>query len=173
MLKTSTKEVSTASMSMYRGLENSKRSLLYGTDVFKPSSYPRVLVVDDDPIFGKIIHRSASQLGVNLTYCETVTDFGVLGDTWDDYDVAIIDCDLGSLNGYQLVDFMELHTKKEIPVVLVSQTKPNKNQKWPVSVREFIHKKLGPFAILDAAFEAHEISKIYSEIDFSKKKTNH
>ncbi len=158
-------------MSMYRGLENSKRSMLYGGgDVFKPSSYPRILLVDDDPIFGKIVSRSAHQLGASVTYCENITDFGKLSDSWNDFDVAVIDCNLGFTNGYELVDYMEHYTKKSIPVVLVSQTKQDKKKRWPTTIREFIHKKLGPFAVLNAAFEAYEISKIYEDMELTNKK---
>lgn len=115
MLSQPNTQTSEPSLSMYRGFENSKRSFLYGGDVLKPTSYPRILVVDDDPIFGKIINRSANELGANVTFCQSIREFGVLGQNWEEYDVAIIDCDLGAINGCELVEYMEASNCQKYP----------------------------------------------------------
>jgi hypothetical protein len=56
----------------------------------------------------------------------------------------------------ELTNYLESLSREEIPVVLVSQTQRRSVNNWPESIREFVSKSLGPFAILEALFEAHE-----------------
>lgn len=118
---------------------------------------PRVLLVDDDPTFGKIMDRTAMHENIKLDYCKSLADFSSLR-SWD-YDVIIMDHDMGAVTGEELASYVEESTAREIPVILVSQTQRNDSKKWPGSIRKFMHKSLGPKAIFDSVVEAHEVWK--------------
>ncbi len=54
---------------------------------------PRILVVDDEPVFGKIIAEAARRSGMEVTVCKSVEELAKCKD-WR-FDVAILDYDLG------------------------------------------------------------------------------
>jgi CheY-like chemotaxis protein len=134
--------------------------------ILKPKEIPNILLIDDDPTFGKIMERIASKLDVPFTYYKSINELTDVS-SWN-FDVAIVDYDLGAVNGFELTAYMEDFTS-DLPVVLVSQNKNLTSRKWPVSVRDFVHKGLGPYAIFDAVFEAHQIGKLYEQIKRKKK----
>jgi len=142
--------------SIYRDSSESFRELISPDEVVVPKSLPRILLVDDDPTFGKIMKRSSQAKGIDIVTCSSVEEFSQLKN-WD-FDVIIMDYDLGAVTGFELTSYMEQYTEDDLPVILVSQTKQNDPKTWPTTIREFVHKSLGPFAILDAAFEAHEVN---------------
>ena len=131
---------------------NRKIQINYETD-----TPPQVLVVDDDPIFGKIIKKIAQDVDVDLVVCETINDFARLKSY--DFDVVIMDYDLGAVTGFELTSYLEKFTKEVIPVILVSQTDQNNSHEWPITITKFVHKRQGPFAVFSAALEVHKDSK--------------
>jgi len=149
--------------STYRDSTESLRELISSDKVMHPRTLPRILVVDDDPTFGRIMQQAASKKGSALSYCKSIDELSKL-QSWD-YDVIVMDYDLGSITGFELTTYLEKFTSVEAPVILVSQAKLRGSQKWPQTIREFVHKGLGPFAILDAAFEAHEVNTIHHSMD--------
>lgn len=152
--------------STYCDASDSGRKLLLPEDVRMPAVPPRVLLVDDNEAFGKIMLRAAEKLGVTLIYCKGLADLDQL-QQWS-FDVALVDYDLGELTGFELTQHLEKCSEGDIPVILVSQTKRPVNKNWPVTMREFVHKTLGPFAILEAAFEAFEIHRILEHMRTGK-----
>ena len=156
-------EITSASESLpdstYRDSTKSLRELISPDKVMHPKVLPRILVLDDDPIFGRIMRQAATKKGSAVSYCKSVDELSKLP-SWD-YDVIVMDYDLGPVTGFELTDYLEKFTSVEVPVILVSQTKLRGSQKWPETIREFVHKGLGPFAILDAVFEAHEVNTIH------------
>jgi len=156
--KVQTTEEGDQEHSFYRDQSQSARNSIEGAEVLKPETIPRILVVDDDPSFGKIMRRAAAYKGADVVVCKSLEDFGSLSNF--DFDVVLMDYDLGAVTGVELTKYLERLTKDEIPVVLVSQSNQKNAHQWPDSIREFVHKGLGPFAILDALFEAHEVSRI-------------
>lgn len=116
---------------------------------------PRVLLVDDDETFGKIMARIAQREGIPLTYFSSVKEFNRLSKL--NFDVAIIDYDLGTITGLQLSEIIERYLQK-IPVVLVSQYRHIDPKYWPRCVRNFVHKAVGPYQIFAALFDVHEQS---------------
>ena len=150
--------------SIYRDSTASLRNEVQFDLVMTPKNPPRILVVDDDPTFGKLMERAASVKGIDMTYCKSVDDFNTLQSL--NFDAVVMDYDMGeAMNGFDLTKQLEKKLTKEIPVILVSQTERQDAKKWPQAIREFVHKKLGPAAILDATFEAHEISCIHREME--------
>lgn len=128
--------------------------------VMKPAVMPRILLVDDDVLYGKIMSRVASCFKAELTFVRSVEE---LGDRdLSSFDVAIIDYDLGSVTGVELTAYLDHHAP--LPIVLVSATERRPDRRWSDSIHDFLLKDSGPFAALDAAFEAHEISRIHEQI---------
>ncbi len=123
---------------------------------------PRILLVDDDEMYGKILARAASQAGIDLVYCRSLEEFGKLKDF--DFDVALIDYDLGAVTGCELTVYLEHYTKSEVPVVLISQSELKRDRQWPSSIQEFILKDRGPHAALEAACGTYENHKRLSQI---------
>lgn len=153
--------------SLYRDASTSFRELLSPEDVMAPQNMPRILLVDDDPTFGLIMKQAAAKKSVEITFCKSLDEFSALK-SWD-FDVVIMDYDLGDVTGFELTSYMEQFTTEEVPVILVSQTKQRNSKHWPNAIREFVHKDLGAFAILDATFEAHEINRLHKEEKRSRK----
>lgn len=121
----------------------------------RPKFIPNLLVVDDDPVFGRVLSKIAEKRNVPLTFCSSVREVGKLPN-WG-FDVGIIDYDLGVVTGLQFIDYLERFINK-IPIILVSQYRQIKTQKWPGSVKNFLHKSVGPYEILSAAFHAHDLA---------------
>src|SRR5687768_5082220 len=76
---------------------------------------PRVLLVDDDPSFGKILAKIAQQSHVTVTVCHGLQEVGET--TWWDYDAAIVDYDLGTSTGLEIIRQLE-RVRPEMPVIL-------------------------------------------------------
>lgn len=114
---------------------------------------PRILLVDDDVTFGKIMKKMASKLDLPLHYVSSANELIHLPK--DNFDVGIFDYDLGTITGVQLSDIVEKYIGK-IPVLLVSSYGRIENRKWPGLVQGFIPKSQGFHAILAEACKMHE-----------------
>lgn len=130
--------------------------------LLQPRTTPKILLVDDDPMYGKILQRLAANHKVSITFCSSLEELGQL-DTLD-FDVGIIDYNLGAVTGVELTTYLEHTLPTDLPIILISQTRQLVSRRWPDSIRDFVHKAMGPYAVLDAAFEAHEIAQIQKEI---------
>ena len=117
-------------------------------DENKMSRQYKVLLVDDDIIFGKIIQVLAAEENISLTYVKNVRDAYQLSN-WS-FDMAIIDYDLGAVTGIQLSYFLE-HYLKPKAVLLVSAHPEVEKKTWPECVKDFVNKSDGPMPILRAA----------------------
>lgn len=120
----------------------------------KSLALPRILLVDDDPGFGKIMQRTAVARGTPLTFCESLDEMSKLTN-WN-FDIAIIDYDLGLLTGCELTSYLESFAAKELPVILVSQTERLSKDEWPPSIYSFVHKMKGANSIIDVAIDAND-----------------
>ena len=109
---------------------------------------PRILLVDDDVTFGKIMKKMAERLELPLQYCSSVNELAALSKP--NYDIGIFDYDLGTVTGLQLSDIVERYLGK-IPVLLVSSYARIEPKKWPDSVKGFVPKSKGFYAILSEA----------------------
>ena len=122
----------------------------------KHNRVPRVLLVDDDPIFGEIMQGVARTERVPLIYyqnaAEFYRDFKNL-----EFDVAIVDYDLGRVTGNQLSNFV-LKSGKNVPVVLVSSATLTKSRPWAENVLEVVNKKNGAYGIFFSALRAFDAS---------------
>ena len=130
--------------------------LLNSTNSFSPphpGDRKRILLVDDDPVFAKVLSRTARDRGIEVTVCLSIEDFMHQRDR--DFDCCVVDLNLGSqspVNGIELVEYLDSMVR-DLHVVMVSQydlamkrhAVPKKH-----SVR-FLSKKEGVNRIIDRA----------------------
>ena len=149
-------------MSYYRNFERSFRESMILLDIIPSRCLPKILLVDDDSIFCQIFKRCCDLFKVHVDTCPDPTSF--VRDEHFDYDVIVMDYNLGGSTGLDLIHKMESKLASQVPVILVSGSKQALKQDWPFSIREFVHKDLGPITILDAVFEAHELKDFYEDV---------
>jgi CheY-like chemotaxis protein len=116
--------------------------------------FPKILLIDDDVSFTKIISKAAGRKHLSVVECTSIRQVGKLP-FWN-FDIALIDYDLGDITGVQLTDIVS-HLR-EIPVLLLSQYRQITMRGWPDCIKGFLHKSAGPFAILQAAIDTHRTS---------------
>ena len=95
--------------------------------------------------------------------CEIEKAFELPTPGSQEFDVILIDYALGFCSGISVAEKIATQLP-HAPIILVSQTsRVPKPGRWPANIREFVHKKFGPYAILEAATEAFEIALLQSE----------
>ena len=111
----------------------------------------RIVLIDDDPAFGSIMSDFALSRGIQLDHYKTLEDMGSIG-RLSDYAVAVVDYDLGNFNGVEIAEYLPVFFCK-MPMILISgQNRESSDTKpWPDSIKEFVHKDIGPDRILDKA----------------------
>lgn len=124
-----------------------------GLPIALTAGRPRILLVDDDVTFGKIMKKMADRLDLPLLYCSSVNELTSLRKS--NYDIGIFDYDLGTVTGLQLSDIVERYLGR-IPVLLVSSYGRIEPKKWPESVRGFVPKSRGFYAILSEACRVYQ-----------------
>ena len=123
-----------------------------GLDYLTPAA-PKLLLVDDDPIFNMIMTQHAGKAGIPMDtteFCEpSVVKEGF------DYDVVLIDYGLGSVCGLDLA--AKLHRfVGDVPTIIISQSHRSIGRnELQGSIKCFCLKSLGPTAIIDRAIRAH------------------
>ncbi|WP_176736883.1 response regulator [Oligoflexus tunisiensis] len=118
---------------------------------------PRIVLFDDDPFFVRMMEQYARRNYLSLTGVWRMDDIPRIAR--QDFDLAIIDYDLGDLSGIEVAEFLE-EVFDTMPFIMISHSQrwPDKNQPWPRSVRNFVLKENGPAMILDTALEAYAFS---------------
>lgn len=119
---------------------------------------PKILVIDDDPIFSEVITRLAKESGSEVTICHSVADLAYLA-VEQAFDVAVIDYYLDGLKE-KLKGTDLLSSLKNIPVVLVSRAENIRSEEWPHLVRSFVNKNEGAKVVLDAALAEAETQRL-------------
>lgn len=112
---------------------------------------PRILLVDDDPIFGSVMTAVATALGFDVRYAAEAD--GVLrGHDALGCDVLIVDYDLGELSGVELAERL-CNDLDGAPIILVSSTarSPDRDGAWPPCIAGFALKSDGVARILAQA----------------------
>ena len=119
----------------------------------------RLILIDDDQTFGHIMLRCAEEMGLELDYFESLEDLGFVG-LMADYDVAILDYDLGKMTGLEIGEYLTAFFGK-MPMLLISGTmrdlgpaEGNRGIPGP-----FLHKASGPAQILSAAMQLKAAGK--------------
>jgi CheY-like chemotaxis protein len=110
----------------------------------------RFVLIDDDPTYRAVILRAAELEGLDLDVYESLMDLGSVG-MLGRYDAAIVDYDLGNLNGVEIAEYLSA-LFGDIPMVLVSEKTRSPGEKgWPASIKSFVNKSQGyAFALKQA-----------------------
>ena len=114
---------------------------------------PRVLFIDDDPVFGAILTRVAHAGKIALDHI-TSSRAVDLRNVRKSYDLIVTDYDLGNVTGIQLIRSLEAWDQA-LPTILVSSYGEIPSLHLPASVLLTLHKCEGPQKILYAALRAY------------------
>ncbi len=120
-------------------------------------------MIDDDPTFGKILHQIGVQSGVEVVVVNKVDAMNALPK--EHFDVAVLDFDLGPVTGVEVATQLEKSgTVKYSILVSQSQDVGTPIGDWPKSIKGFVQKSLGHFAIFEIALAAVEASAMESSV---------
>ena len=111
---------------------------------------PRLVLIDDDPTFLSIMKRSAEIEGISLDCYQSLEDLGFIG-LIKNYDAAILDYDLGSLNAIEIAHYIE-NFLQELPTIIISaKDRSEECQDLPDCVKSVLKKSVGYQHILQVA----------------------
>jgi len=112
---------------------------------------PRVLLVDDDPVFALLMENHARFRGAVMKACSDEEGMKQALSN-EPFDVVILDYYLGNRLGTELAAMAGPKT----PVVLVSHTGAwlRDCEEWPSNIAKFVHKNQGVDLIFETAVNA-------------------
>jgi DNA-binding NtrC family response regulator len=108
----------------------------------------RILLLDDDPLFGHTLAHLAGRRGIRLDVLESLLELESLDDI-QSYKAAIIDMNLGSISGEEIGRYLSAFFH-ETPFILISGDRLIPEDEWPDCARLFVSKGEGLSALLDA-----------------------
>lgn len=115
-----------------------------------PEKPRKIILIDDDSTFQKLLRQSALRMGIELATYPSLAELGSVG-RLTEYDVAIIDYDLGDMTGPEIAEYTQA-LLSHLPVVLISgQNRQPEQKPWPASIKDFVQKSLGHKMILKKA----------------------
>ena len=100
----------------------------------RPGNKVKILILDDDTTYCKVIAREATRQKVETIVCHNVSDF-LLAALDGEYDIAIIDYNLDTLQGDIVAKAIE-----DKPVLIMSHDDVGVRSHWPETVQGFIPK---------------------------------
>ena len=123
------------------------------TDAWSVKSPRGLVLIDDDSAFRTIMRAFAQSRGIQLDAFESLQSMGSIG-ALGKYSVAIVDYELGKMNGVEIAQYIP-SLFKELPMVLISGRSRSATQQdpWPRCIKKFVHKDCGPDAIIDEALQ--------------------
>jgi DNA-binding response OmpR family regulator len=128
------------------------------------AAVPRLLVFDDNPLFVKLVEKTAEKRGIPIITCTRMEEFA-LAALNEEFDIAIIDYNLDEFNGPTVAEVLEGQ-----PALMISETDRGLGLKWPECFRDFINKSHGIDYILNAALTiaARNSDPDSEAVDFQK-----
>lgn len=111
---------------------------------------PKILLIDDDPVFIAVMKRWALMEKVQLESYVSLDEMGFIG-LFSNYDVAILDYDLGYTTGIEIARCTDalLH---HMPIVIVSaKDRSQECADAPTCVKAVLQKSKGYSHILNVA----------------------
>lgn len=113
---------------------------------------PRIVLIDDDPVYGAVIGRWAQLEGVELDVFHSLDDLGFVG-LLSQYDVAIVDYDLGQINGKDVADYMTTLFGNKPMIMISGVDRSQELLNCPSCVKAFMKKSAGYEKILNTALD--------------------
>jgi len=119
---------------------------------------PRVVLIDDDPIFLNLMEFAAEKAGFTVESYTSLAELGHLG-TIKKFDLAIVDYQLEQMTGVEIAEYFSVFFSN-IPLILVSANKEEIFDKshWPKSITRFVSKQEGFLEVINAARTACNMS---------------
>jgi DNA-binding NtrC family response regulator len=110
-----------------------------------------IVLIDDDEHFCSLMHLVGQNAAIPIQCYESLYQLGSFA-CLREFDLAILDFHLDSINGIEIAEYVDTFFR-HLPVLLVSGDSTFRHQlnRWPTSIKHFITKAAGPFAILSTA----------------------
>lgn len=117
---------------------------------------PRLLLIDDDPVFGHILHQTADNLNLDLDVVQSVDQVGFIGGM-KEYDIIIVDQQMHFMSGMEVAAYISSFFDSKI-VVLISSSPVVKDGGLglPSFVSAFVHKDEGYYRVLKEALVTYQ-----------------
>ncbi len=123
-----------------------------------PITNPRVLLVEDDQMFGEILTKRFMSGGATIIHVSNGKDAIATLEREKTFDVILLDISLPDMDGFEVLSRIRtIDSFKNIPVVVVSNFVKEQDIDWGkrMGVAEFIQKSnVMPGDIVNAAFNA-------------------
>jgi CheY-like chemotaxis protein len=129
------------------------------TELYPGPMEPRIILIDDDPVYGAVISRWAAREGVALDVFHSLDDLGFVG-LLAQYDVAIVDYDLGAINGRDVADYMMTLFGNKPMIMISGMDRSTELANCPACVKAFMNKSVGYEKILETALKLRQHSEI-------------
>lgn len=119
-----------------------------------PKQQPRILLIDDDKSFGKIMQKEGERVGVKLDY---VPSLAKIHDpkTLRQFDAIFVDYDLEDGTGFEVAEVLA-SLAVNVPTIIVSSTdRPFQDEllKLP-NIVAFVSKWMRPDEVMASAMQA-------------------
>jgi len=111
----------------------------------------RLLIVDDDPMICRSLKAVAERCGF-VAKCFSNVRHAYREVPQDQFDLAVVDYDLGRVSGTQFSRYLEKYGKLT-PVLLISNSGPIDASKWTAQVVGSVGKLGGPTKIIGRAID--------------------
>ncbi len=119
-------------------------------------SLPRVLLIDEDIGYGRMLMTTASRERMPMSHMRSMHDSSFLME-WR-FDVAIVHAEMGLSGGLQLLRSLE-PLLDGIPVVLLTDYEVANESDWPDYVKRCVSKTSSYEEILAAAMDAYILAR--------------
>jgi DNA-binding response OmpR family regulator len=117
---------------------------------------PRLLLIDDDPLFGHILGRTADNLHIDLDVVESVEQIGFIAGMVD-YDIIIVDQYMHFMSGMEVAAYVSaFFVSKTVVLISSSSLIKDGGLGLPSFVDAFVHKDEGYYRVLKQAMATHE-----------------
>src|SRR4051812_2733630 len=113
----------------------------------------RMLLIDDDPLYGSVFTRKALARGIELDHYGSLVE-SLYEETLSAYDAVIVDCMMPGVDGFEVSNYFATFLRG-VPIVLVSQSDVpfQKFLEEPQGAKAFIAKRQGYDAVLNVALD--------------------
>ena len=115
----------------------------------KGYSPKRLLIIDDDPTYGRMVVGAARSRGIEAEHYMSLLELGSFARICE-FDIAVLDFYLDNFRGDEIAQYVETFFC-DMPVVIVSvhQFADQSMDNWPECIRRFIPKQQGLTALID------------------------
>ncbi len=124
---------------------------------------PRLLLIDDDPVFGHIMEQTADRFEVDLDVVQSVDEVGFIAGM-KEYDIIIVDQNMQFMSGMEVAAYISSFFETKT-VILISSSPVVKDGGLglPSFVSAFVNKNEGYYRVLKKALATYQKSSVSPE----------